>query len=176
MENKDYLENICNMISEIARIAKELLCHIHKQISQRIIAIAAITCEVMSEMSNITSNGFIELSRLLSTIPKDFPIFDEQYEKKLLSYRQRYKHPIKNFFSKHPIIREIIIGVLIDLIVTSIMWAAQNDREGYIKGESLQIEYYSENKTYNMQIEKDTIDDGITITFPDNTTLILDMP
>ena len=176
MENKGIFGEIYALINKIVKPAQEIICHIHKQISQRIIAIAAITCEVMSEMSNITSNGFIELSRLLSTIPKDFPIFDEQYEKKLLSYRQRYKHPIKNFFSKHPIIREIIIGVLIDLIVTSIMWAAQNDREGYIKGESLQIEYYSESKTYNMQIEKDTIDDGITITFPDDSTLILDMP
>lgn len=176
MENKDYLKNICNMISEIAQIAKELLGDINKQISQSIIVIAAITCEVMSEMSNITSNGFIELSRLLSTIPKDAPIFGEQYEKKLLSYRQRYKHPIKNFFSKHPIIREIIIGVLIDLIVTSIMWGVQNDCEGYIKGESLQIEYYSEDKTYNMQIGEDANNSGITITFPDNTTLILDTP
>ena len=176
MENKDYLENICDLISEIAQIAKELLGDINKQISQSIIAISTVTREILSEMPGIADNSFYELSRLLSTIPKDFPIFDEQYEKKLLSYRQRYKHPIKNFFSKHPIIREIIIGVLIDLIVTSIMWVAQNDREGYIKGESLQIEYYSEDKTYNMQIGEDAINSGITITFPDNTTLILDTP
>ena len=176
MENKDYLENICNMISEIARIAKELLCDIHKQISQSIIAIAAITCEVMSEMSNITSNGFIELSKLLSTIPKDFPILDDQYEKKLSSYRRRYKKPIKAFFGKHPIIREIIVGVLIDLIATSIMWVVQNNNEDCIKEKTLQIEYHSEDKIYNMQIEKDTVDDGITITFPDDSTLIIDIP
>ena len=83
MENKDYLENICNMISEIARIAKELLCDIHKQISQSIIAIATIAHEIMLEMPNITSNNFLELSRLLSAIPKDTCIFDDQYEKKL---------------------------------------------------------------------------------------------
>ena len=176
MENKDYLENICDLISEIARIAKELLCDIHKQISQSIIAIAAITCEVMSEMSNITSNGFIELTKLLSTIPKDFPILDDQYEKKLSSYRRRYKKPIKAFFGKHPIIREIIVGVLIELIVMTITGMAQNDRESCVKEESLQIEYHSENKTYNMQIGKDAIDEGIAITFPDDSTLILNMP
>lgn len=176
MENKDYLENICNMISEIAQIAKELLGDINKQISQSIIAIAAITCEVMSGMSNITSNGFIELSRILSTIPKDFAILDDQYEKKLSSYRRRYKKPIKAFFGKHPIIREIIVGVLIELIVISISWAVQKGDEGCVKEESLQIEYYSDDKTYNMQIEKNTIDDGITITFPDDSTLILNVP
>lgn len=176
MENKDYLENICNMISEMARLAKELLGDIHKQISQSIIAIAAITCEVMSEMSNITSNGFIELSRILSTIPKDFAILDDQYEKKLSSYRRRYKKPIKAFFGKHPIIREIIVGVLIELIVMTITGMAQNDRESCVKEESLQIEYHSENKTYNMQIGKDAIDEGIAITFPDDSTLIIDMP
>ena len=57
MENKDYLENICNMISEIARIAKELLCDIHKQISQSIIAIATIAHEIMLEMPNIEYYG-----------------------------------------------------------------------------------------------------------------------
>lgn len=176
MENKDYLENICNMISEIARIAKELLCDIHKQISQSIIAIATITREILSEMPNITSNNFYELSRLLSAMPKDTRIFDDQYEKKLSSYRRRYKKPIKAFFSKHPIIREIIVGVLIDLIATSIMWAVQNNNENRVKEESLQIEYHSENRTYNMQIEKNTIDDGITITFPDDSTLILNVP
>lgn len=176
MENKDYLENICNMISEIAQIAKELLCDIHKQISQSIIAIATITREILSEMPNITSNNFYELSRLLSAMPKDTRIFDDQYEKKLSSYRRRYKKPIKAFFSKHPIIREIIVGVLIDLIATSIMWAVQNNNENRVKEESLQIEYHSENRTYNMQIEKNTIDDGITITFPDDSTLILNVP
>lgn len=175
MENKDYLENICNIISEIARVAKELLCDIHKQISQSIIAIATIAHEIMLEMPNITSNNFLELSRLLSAIPKDFPILDDQYEKKLSSYRRRYKNPIKAFLGKHPIIREIIVGVLIDLIATSIMWVVQNTNEDYIEEESLQIEYYSENKTYNIKIEKDTIDDDITITFPDDSTLIFDM-
>ncbi len=60
MENKDYLENICNMISEIARIAKELLCDIHKQISQSIIAIATIAHEIMLEMPNIEYYGAAE--------------------------------------------------------------------------------------------------------------------
>lgn len=176
MENKDYLENICNMISEIAQIAKELLGDINKQISQSIIAIATITREILSEMPNITSNNFLELSRLLSAIPKDTCIFDDQYEKKLSSYRRRYKKPIKAFFGKHPIIREIIVGVLIELIVMTITGMAQNDRESCVKEESLQIEYHSENKTYNMQIGKDAIDEGIAITFPDDSTLILNMP
>ena len=176
MENRDYLENICNMISEIAQIAKELLCDIHKQISQSIIAIATIAHEIMLEMPNIMSNNFLELSRLLSAIPKDTCIFDDQYEKKLSSYRRRYKKPIKAFFGKHQIIRDIIVGVLIDLIATSIMWAVQNNNEDCVKKESLQIEYHSENRTYNMQIEKDTIDDGIIITFPDDSTLILNKP
>lgn len=176
MENKDYLENICNMISEIAQIAKELLCDIHKQISQSIIAIAMVTREILSEMPGIADNSFYELSRLLSTIPKGFPILDDQYEKKLSSYRRRYKKPIKAFFRKHPIIREIIVGVLIELIVVSISWAVQKGDEGCIKEEALQIEYYSDDKTYNMQIGKDAINDGITITFPDDSTLIIDMP
>lgn len=176
MENKDYLENICDLISEIAQIAKKLLGDINKQISQSIIAIATVTREILSEMPGIADNSFYELSRLLSTIPKGFPIFDDQYEKKLSSYRRRYKKPIKAFFRKHPIIREIIVGVLIELIVIIITGMAQNNSEGCVKEESLQIEYYSENKTYNMQIGKDAIDEGIAITFPDDSTLIIDMP
>lgn len=176
MENKDYLENICDLISEIAQIVKELLGDINKQISQSIIAIATVTREILSEMPDIADNSFYELSRLLSTIPKGFPILDDQYEKKLSSYRRKYKKTIKAFFRKHPIIREIIVGVLIELIVMSISWVVHQEEEGCIKEESLQIEYYSENKTYNMQIEKDTIDDGIIITFPDDSTLILNMP
>ena len=150
--------------------------HIHKQISQSIIAIATIAHEIMLEMPNITSNNFLELSRLLSAIPKDTCIFDDQYEKKLSSYRRRYKKPIKAFFGKHPIIREIIVGVLIELIVISISWAVQKGDEGCVKEESLQIEYYSDDKTYNMQIGKDAIDDGVTITFPNDSTLIIGMP
>lgn len=56
------------------------------------------------------------------------------------------------------------------------MWAVQNNNEDCVKKESLQIEYHSENRTYNMQIEKDSIDDGITITLPDDSTLILNVP
>lgn len=176
MENKGNLEGIYDLINEIVKTAQEIICNIHKQISQSIIAIATITCEIMSEMSNITSSSFLELSRLLSTIPKDFPILDDQYEKKLSSYRRRYKKLIKAFFRKHPIIREIIVGVLIDLIVTSIMWVVQNNNENCIREEPLQIEYYSKDKTYNVQIEKDAIDEDIAITFPDDSTLIIDIP
>ena len=65
---------------------------------------------------------------------------------------------------------------MIELIVMTITGMAQNDRESCVKEESLQIEYHSENKTYNMQIGKDAIDEGIAITFPDDSTLILNMP
>lgn len=66
-------------------------------VMQSILAIAEILIETTLEISVTSIESINKLTSVISSIPSEFNIFDEQYEKKVKRYRINIRNHLKGF-------------------------------------------------------------------------------
>lgn len=170
MEDKECFEKFAEQIAEVTESMRELM----QSVMESIIAFAHVISEVSYELACVNTEACKNLIAALNDIPKIPGMFGSEYERKLHKYRKKYKQPLKHFLRKHPIIRDILVGALSNLVLLIAGEIINNAMEYINSNEAVlySVDYDTENLTIRFNIDTTELETGDQLYLPDGNVLI----
>ncbi len=176
----DTINELNRMIQNIVERAMQTLNDVIKPCWQSIVAISQIVVEVLAELSSETIENMAGYANLYYSLISSLKIYDSNYEQRLKKYRKKYKHPIKRFFSKHQIMKDICVSLLVELILSGAKFVGINVYQFFTddQKETVQytVEYNTNSDSLNIQIDTSELEKDTEVVLPDGKKLMFQMP
>lgn len=170
MEDKECIKRFTEKIAEMVESMHEIV----QSLIESIVAFTHVISEVLYELVGVSNEAYKNLIVSINQIPKVSGMFELEYERKIQRYRKKYKQPLKHFLGKHPIIRDILVGALSNLVLL-IAGEIINNAAEYINSNeaiSYSIDYNVKDSTIRFNINTTELETGDQLYLPDGNVLI----
>lgn len=170
MEDKECFERFTEKIAEMVESMHEIM----QSLMETIVAFAHVISEVSYELACANTEACKNLIDAINHIPKIPGMFESEYTRKLHRYRKKYKQPLKHFLGKHPIIRDILVGALSNLVLLIAGEIINNAAEYINSNEAIlySVDYDTEDSTIRFNINTTELETGDQLYLPDGNVLI----
>lgn len=170
MGNKECFEKFAEQIAEMVESMHEIM----QSLIESIVAFTHVMSEVLYELVGVSNEAYKNLIVSINQIPKVSGMFELEYERKIQRYRKKYKQPLKHFLGKHPIIRDIFLAVLVEIILSIAGYLINNALDYMDNSEAISysIDYNVKDSTLDFHIKAKELETGDQLYLPDGNVLI----